>query len=140
MINEDTSSSVNVERAAFRQDIQQMVKSMVDFALGQRQGVEGRALIELAANVRVYLDGRFQSINEIYDVCASHRWNASVYEAWAYETAQRVREQAARLGEIGAEALLMCAWLVMEVDRDSVCEAMDEAQETLYGYRTAVLI
>jgi len=48
-------------------------------------------LVERAGDLVVYRNGHFVSVRQLVDACASHNWNRLLYEAWAWETAQRVQ-------------------------------------------------
>lgn len=103
---------------------------------------EDETLAQRSSEVLVYLEGRFQSVEEIFERCAAHGWNSTIYEAWAYVTAQNVRSTARTLGPIVGKALLVYAQSldVMDMTRNDAIEAIGEAQEALYGVRTAVLL
>lgn len=103
---------------------------------------EDERLPRLAGEVLLYRNGRFQYIEEIYRECASHGWNSLIYEAWAYVTAHNVRSTAKTLGPIGGQALLIFAQSQepMDVTRSEAIEAIEQAQEALYGMRTGVLL
>jgi hypothetical protein len=132
-------SALLAEDHAFLERSKQMFESMGAFVLARL--FEDKALPRLAGEVLLYRDGLFQSIEEIYGQCASHGWNSLIYEAWAYATAQHVRSRAKTLGPIGGEALLIYAQLEsMDVTRSEAIEAIEEAQQALYGMRMGVLL
>lgn len=49
-------------------------------------------LINHAGAVTIWHKGKFQSVRELVEECASHGWNGTIYEAWVWETSNRVRE------------------------------------------------
>lgn len=111
-------------------------------AFVRAQLFEDRQLAERAGHVLVYREGRVQSVAEILDQCAKHRWNITIYEAWAYATAQKVRSTARTLGPIVGEALLVFAQSqgMMAASRGEAIEAIEEAHAALYGVRATAYI
>ncbi|MBS0417953.1 MAG: hypothetical protein JSR66_09585 [Proteobacteria bacterium] len=87
-------------------------------------------LVERAGDVVVYREGRFTSVRELVDACASHNWNGTIYEAWVWETAQRVHALMRRLDAISGRALRLYAEHLdyYEVDTGAMQEAIYEAR------------
>jgi hypothetical protein len=133
-------SALLADDHAFLGRSQEMFESMGAFVLARV--FEGERLPKIAGEVLLYRDGGFQRVEEIYRQCASHGWNSQIYEAWAYITAQNVRSTAKTLGPLGGEALLIYAQSLepMDVTRSEAIEAIEEAQEALYGMRMGVLL
>lgn len=133
-------SALRSEDHVFLRISRRAFESMGKFAYAHL--FEDERLPRLAAEVLLYRNGRFQHIEEIFDQCAGHGWNASIYEAWAYVTAQNVRSMAPMLGPIAGEALFAYAKSqgVMEASRSEAIEAIEEALESLYEGRTGVLL
>lgn len=87
-------------------------------------------LIERAGDLIVCKDGRFASIHELVDACASHKWNQMIYEAWVWETAQRVHRLMRSLDPISGRALRLYAEHLQyyEIDTNMMQESIYEAR------------
>lgn len=128
------------EDRAFLDRSSQILQTMVAFVRAQLFG--DRQLAERAGQVLVYREGRVHSVEEILDQCAKHRWNVTIYEAWAYVTAQNVRSTARTLGPIVGEALIVFAQSqgMIAASRGEAIEAIEEAHAALYGVRATAYI
>jgi hypothetical protein len=116
----------------FLEQVARMCRTRVDFLLSQRRA-HGSDLYASAGEVLIYLEGRFITVQEIYETCAAHGWNSLVYEACAYETANRVRAQMAALDPIASQALRAYASDVLDTEPHDAWEAIREAHDALYG-------
>lgn len=125
-----------LDDSTFLAGANRMCQTMGAFVFAQLFGRPD--LLERAGDVLVYQQGHFVSIAALYERCAGHGWNSTIYEAWAYVTRQNVIKTARTLGPIASDALLVCAQDIMEADREEAIEAIGDAQEALYGYRTTV--
>lgn len=98
---------------------------------------EAHDLNERAADLIVWHEGRFQTVRELVDECANHNWNGMIYEAWVWETSNRVHRLIATLGvenDVAVRAIELHARQLEYFDA-SYCEAMDamaEARRWLY--------
>lgn len=129
-------ADVPLDDATFLAGAKRMCQTMGAFVLAH--AFERPDLLERAGEVLLYEQGHFVSIAALFERCAAHGWNSTIYEAWVYVTRQNVIQTARTLGPIASEALLVFAQDVMQADREEAIEAIGEAQEALYGYRTAV--
>lgn len=131
---------LQLEDRAFLERSNEILQSMGAFVRARL--FEDRQLAERAGQVLVYREGRVQSVEEILDQCANHRWNVTIYEAWAYATAQHVRATAPMLGPIVGEALLVFAQSqgMMAASLGEASEAIEEAHAALYGVRATAYI
>jgi hypothetical protein len=116
------------------------LRSESDFYLAWRRG--DPAVAEFAANLVMYVEGQFRSVRDLVEECASHGWNSTIYEAWQYETAVRVRACARRVrglghgaGDLGACAIELWAKQldVWTGDYREMREALAEAERAMYG-------
>lgn len=128
------------EDRAFLERSNEILQTMVAFVRAQLFG--DRQLAQRAGQVLVYREGRVESVEEILEQCTNHRWNVTIYEAWAYATAQKVRSTARTLGPIAGEALLVFAQDqgMMAASGADAIEAIEEAHAALYGVRTTACI
>ncbi len=117
----------------WREIFAQMTRSQTLFILADL--VADQHLIERAGDVIIYREGRFSPVRELVAACASHKWNGTIYEAWAWETAQRIRTLLRSLDAIGARALKLYAQHshYYEVDTGAMREAILEAKIALEG-------
>lgn len=122
----------------FRSGFERMCQTQGAFVLAA--AFEHSDLVRCAGEVLLYTQRRFISVAELFEQCAAHGWNSTIYEAWAYVTRQHVLDTARTLGPVASQALLAFAHSqdVMQADREEAIEAVAEAHEALYGYRTAV--
>lgn len=128
------------EDRAFLERSNEILQTMGAFVRAQL--FEDPQLAERASQVLVYREGRVQSVEEMLDQCAQHRWNITIYEAWAYVTAQNVRSTARTLGPIAGEALLVFAQSqgMIAASRGEAIEAIEEAHAALYVVRATAYI
>jgi hypothetical protein len=131
-----TGSYLTSEDRAFLRSLANMLASQGAFFLARLR--QANDLEEFARKVTVWREGRFWSIGELLEHCTRHNWNAQIYEAWAYETAARVRQIAREIAGDAGDALLLCATAqgLMEVSYNDMMEAVSEAHELLYGEET----
>lgn len=79
-------------------------RSHGDFVLAQLTG--GEALYVAANNVQCIIGGKAQTVDALMFECSKHNWNRQIYEAWVYETKNRVIALANKLTGYEKEALL----------------------------------
>lgn len=106
-------------------------RTQLDFMLAQRRG--DKDLYELAAAVLIQRDGRFITLRTLVDECGSRNWNRLIYEAWAWETSQRIRALESRLDPLEVRALKCYAREFYEIDSGQMLEALAEARCALEG-------
>lgn len=108
-------------------------RSQVDFLLAELK--DETALPDRAGDFITWRKGRFITIRELVDECGSHRYGGLVYEAWAWETARRVRAIISDLSPIAARAMVLYAKHTgtFEMDAEAMMEALRLAQRELYG-------
>lgn len=100
----------------YMQGLRTCLRSQSNFALAELR--EDPLTPYLAAAVKFWRDGRFQTVNEVIDECANHQWNRCVYELWVLETARRVRHVIHQLNGLAASALTMYAKHIDYYDPD----------------------
>jgi hypothetical protein len=106
----------------------EMCRSKTAFILAEFKA--DSTLVERAGDLVVYREGSFVSVRELVDACASHNWNGTIYEAWVWETAQRVHALMRNLDAISAQALRLYAENLgyYEIDTGAMQEAIYEAR------------
>ena len=107
------------------------IRTQFDFLLAQLR--EDPQLYRYAAAVLIQLDGDFVTLPDLVTACGKHRWNSMVYEAWAWETAQRIRAIERRLPALEAAALRVYAQEFYECTQGEMMEALQTARELLEG-------
>jgi hypothetical protein len=117
-------------------DLRNLLRSHVEFFEGTRH--QAHDLNQRAAAVTVWRRGRFQTVQELVDECADHNWNGQIYEAWVWETSNRVRDLMETLGaenDVVVAAVQLHARHVgyFEVSCGEAMDAIDEARRLLYG-------
>lgn len=119
----------------FLEGLGQSVRSQADFLLALLESNQSPEAAEAAASVLVWHGGEFVSVCELVEVCSSHGWNATIYEAWLWETGNRVRELQADVDPVSADALEVYArsQQFFEVSKSEMWEALDEARRALEG-------
>lgn len=107
--------------------------SRVDFLLAEF--MDDANLSDCAANVLIWRDGRFSTVRELVDQCASHNWNRLIYEAWAWETGHRIRSLIRKVDVTASRALEVYAQRngYFETDVGEMRDAIEEAREALEG-------
>jgi hypothetical protein len=127
-----TESTLTFEDHAFLRSLAEMLRSQGEFFLARRR--EDPELQVYAGTVRVWHQGRFWSVRELFEQCARHGWNDLIFEAWAYETAVGVHRIARELEGDAREALLVYARAegVMDVLFSEAMAAIEEARRCLY--------
>lgn len=105
-----------------------------DFILAQ---IRNEAVVEAANKVQVVVDGQLLTVARLIKQCEAHGWNSQIYEAWALETASRIRVVANKLTPIQAEALMIVGKYsgYFDVNSTEAYEAIHEAMEAMYGHK-----
>lgn len=68
--------------AEFLEGLRTCVRSQAEFVLADIR--EDPDMLNVAAAVTLWRNGRFQTVKDIVDQCANHRWNAAIYEMWVF--------------------------------------------------------
>lgn len=120
--------------AEFLEGLKVSTRSVVDYLLAELR--EDPALQDHAARVTAWHCGRFITVCELMDECEAHHASSLIYEAWAWETAQRARDLIRKLHGTPARALTVYAKHrgVFEVSYGEMMNARREARIALYGH------
>ncbi len=62
-----------------------------------------------AAGVLVWRDQEFSPIPQFIEECEAHDWNATIYEAWVWQTENRLYEMQGTLGPTASRAFELVA-------------------------------
>lgn len=84
-------------------DLATLCRSHCDFILAEIK--DSPLLDHYAARVLTWRDARFLTISELVDLCEAHNWNATIYEAWVWETEKRLYDMKETLGQTAGRAL-----------------------------------
>ena len=106
------------------------IRTQFDFLLAQRR--DDPQLYHYAAAVLIQLDGAFITLTDLVNAAGNNHWN-QVYEAWAWETGQRLRAIERRLPPLEAAALRVYAAEFYECDYGYMMDALREARELMEG-------
>ena len=115
-------------------DFSCFIRSHATFVLAELD--QDQALLnEVAPEVLVWRKSQFTSVADLVRECESHRFGGLVYEAWVWETGNRVHALVNRLDPIPAAALIHHAKHLdyYDIDPAAMEEALDEARRALYG-------
>jgi hypothetical protein len=93
---------------------------------------------DYASRVLVWRDGRFSTIAELIQVCEKHNYGGLVYEAWIWETANRVHDVIRTLRSTAARAMRLVAerYDYYTIDTGAMHSALDYARACLEGTLT----
>lgn len=80
-------------------------RRLADFILAQISNAPNIA--EIAGEVICLHEGSFKTINQLLSECTNHKWNSLIYEAWVWETADRIESLMLKLDGPYIEALLI---------------------------------
>jgi hypothetical protein len=129
----DSDYSLRIEDREWLQQNAQALRSQTDYLIAEH--AKDACLHERAAEMTIWRDGRFISVRELVDQCASHNWNGLIYEAWVFQTACRVHDLIRTLDETVARAVKLRAQQLdyYEVDYSEMVQALEEARREIYG-------
>lgn len=88
-------------------DLASLCRSHCDFLIAELE--DSPALEHYAARVLVWRDAQFSTIPELIELCEAHSWNATIYEAWVWETENRLLAMKRTLGPTAARAFELVA-------------------------------
>jgi len=131
--NSSKSSPTDPGDQQWLSDCAQMFRSQTAYLFSD--WIKAADLADRAAEVMTWRQGRFICVRELVDQCAAHEWNGTIYEAWVWETACRVRALIRSLDAISARAAKAYAQHLdyYEADWSLAREAINDALAAMEG-------
>lgn len=109
--------------------------SHVNFLLADL-GDKDEARLDAARNVICCNAGDYELVGTLDDKASKQGLNSQIYEIWAYEYAQQIKQLVRGISNpVASRALMVCAErnISFDVSYSDMSEAKSEAREALYG-------
>lgn len=105
-----TDTRLDESSRQWLRDLASLCRSHGDFLLAELKDPQDSFTLEYyAAGVLVWRDAQFFTIPELIEQCEAHGWNATIYEAWVWETENRLCEMQGTLGPTASRAFELVA-------------------------------